>query len=374
MEKITAEKIKAYKSLVLNSFLDDRQPTLKKKKVGCLLLSITLNILFGLFCVVFGIFLFNNIYTHINKLPTSFCGTFSLRVSSTSLEESDLYEDDNIFVRKVVTDTLKREDVIVFYVDDNSLEKFNEVSKEVIEVNGETSYDMSISTFFSIQNKYILDAAKNGKKMVIHHIKEIYEDENGERWFVTYGSSNIDYDRGWVINENYVLGKYDKSEMASTYTFILNTIFSSSWYYVIIVGFIAILVSYILSIYIQYIKKLHLQDKLLKGEIKVYDDVCLKNNILKSLSKRELLLLIVRSKGEDNLKQLAYIYKVGLMSESIKEYVIKREIILFVDTFNKRLIEDCVRKKEEGETEDKISKYYLAEKSKIEKNIIKCLK
>jgi hypothetical protein len=87
----------------------------------------------------------------------------------------------------------------------------------------EREYSLTFKQLLGFQNAEIKTAIKSNSKMVFHHIREIYVDENGERWFNTYGSSNGS-DDGWWINEKYIVGVQDEGAVAKCVTAVIELV------------------------------------------------------------------------------------------------------------------------------------------------------
>ena len=112
------------------------------------------------FCIVFTTAFLSN---KISGVPTSFFGTFNLKVGSSSMVKSGLNVGDYIIARTCDTNTLKKDDIIAFYNLDAQVDK-----STLTEVNDNTKihFTLSASEFFGFASKEIRSAAKQKRLLM----------------------------------------------------------------------------------------------------------------------------------------------------------------------------------------------------------------
>ena len=132
---------------------------------------------------------------------------------------------------------------------DFNLENATRIDNQTID---KTKFVHTFVSLFGVQTKEITNAAKSGATLVIHHVREVYEDENGMRWFKTYGSSN-ESDDSWFISEKMIVGLYSNDGFA---LFVSKTItlFSSTIGIIVIIGLVLMLASLIIVENVKVIK------------------------------------------------------------------------------------------------------------------------
>ncbi len=161
----------------------------------------------------------------IQNICPTFAGYTTLVVQGSSMNQemisidgqtysSGLRPGQNVVVRIVDASTLKKGDIIAFYVSKDETEKINQLSLTEIEGKGPKSYSLTFSEFFGIRSKEITEAGQNKSTAVLHHITSVYRDEFGKLWFETQGSSNETID-DWYVSEDMIIGAYDTSNESS---------------------------------------------------------------------------------------------------------------------------------------------------------------
>lgn len=342
-------------------------------------ISIILDV-FCVICVIFGAtFCFSNINCRIQNIVPTFAGYSTMKIVSGSMEKSGFEIGENVIVHSVNTHTLKgvtynennqrvEGDIIAFYLYAPSYNSFDINTCIKVDSNqiAPLQYHASIQQMFGIQNTEMQTAAKSGAIIVFHHIDSVYEDENGTRWFSTYGTSNSAKDV-WYISENMVVGAYDSSGFAGFMSSVLTTL-SSSWG--IILSILVPLLLVALIIIIESGRDVHLallECEVIEGKRKLTDPLCVKNKIGYGFSKKEKLKVLAHAEPDEKVDYIALLWKPGAIPTNIRKYYLRKGI------FDKQYEEMAELNKkiktmhEKKEPIEKISKFYLSEKEKIDK-------
>ena len=195
-------------------------------------------------------------------------------------------------------------------------------------------------------------------------ILEIYVDENGERWFKTYGSSN-DSDDTWYINEKYVVGIQDEGPVSKVALGVINAFSSSKGIIFIGVPLGIILLSLVFS-FMKNIQIAKLELDCVEEKRKITDEICVKNNIGFNMSNQNKYKILAQATPEQRKDYLALLWKDGSTPEAIRKYVLRKYIVLKPMEKMLEVNRTCEKMFEDGKSPTSIAKYYLSEKSKIE--------
>lgn len=202
--------------------------------------------------VISAMLCFSVINSNIQHTNVNFANFSNMQVVSPSMKASHITVEgvdyasghavgDNIVVRSVKPETLRVGDKIAFYVYREDYSKFdvNTCIRITDEMQAKSNKfkPITFKSLLGFQSAPLQEASKANSKRVFHHIKEIYEDKNGVRWFKTRGSAN-ESDDSWYISENMVIGVYDDSGVAGFMRMTLNGISSMGGVAILIIPII----------------------------------------------------------------------------------------------------------------------------------------
>jgi len=347
----------------------------KIKKVTTIISTVFIIVL-SMFCVMLTT---SNIFcTMYDSCPT-IAGYSSMTVMTGSMNSKYIYIDgvayesnlkigDNIVVRGVDAETIKIGDKIAFYVYDKNYKQFNFVKKERIypPSTTQTKYKTSFLQFFGFQSKEICEASSNGARLVIHHVTDVFRDENGKLWFNTRGSSNEPKDN-WFISEEMVVGIYCNTGMAafiSIMTWFTST--TPGFVSVIIIPFVLVMILVVMS-FIQDIRLGFIIMDVIEERLKLTDPVCIKHEVGFRMNKKEKLKVLVQANDEEKATYVSLLWKQNEIPFAIKKYALRKKILLAPIKKMLDLNRECQEMYKTGEDSAKIAKYYLKEKKKIER-------
>ncbi|MBE7076498.1 MAG: hypothetical protein E7374_01235 [Clostridiales bacterium] len=331
----------------------------------------TVSIIFDIICVLMvaicAVLCFASINSRFQNIAPTFAGYSSLRVSSESMVASGFDVGDNIIVRSIDTDTLKVGDKIAFYRYPKSYNSFD--LNTCIKVNSEEikkhDYKTKPLQFIGMQSKSIRESAKANSKLIFHEIINVYEDDNGTRWFQTKGTSNNIADPE-MVEEKVVLGIYDDSKTAKTISHLLGAISSNSGlitFILIPLGLMALIIVIELMKDIQVAK---LECDVVEEKRKLTDEICVKNNIGFNMDKKTKLKVLATAPDDKKKEYIALLWKDGKAPESIKKYYIRRQVQLAPIVALRDVNRKCEEMYKNNVSMNKIAKYYRTERAKIE--------
>lgn len=341
--------------------------TSKTKRVLTIIFDSVL-VVFCLACCAIGIssFLFK-----INKLPPSFAGYSFMQVVSGSMKADGFDVGDNIIVKSVDTKSLNVGDNIAFYVYSKDYNKFYNLHTTLL--NKEATQhrsNLTFARFFGVPSGYIKEAANHNARLVFHKIERIYQDETGMYWFKTKGSSN-DSEDYWHVSENMVVGVHDDSNAAITATAFLKLI-SNNMFIVLLVGIplICVAVSMVLKC-IKRVQLAKLEMDCVEEKRKITDEICVKNEIGYNMSKNTKYKILAQASPEEREEFLSLLWKDGSAPNSIRKYVIRKRLKLKPYQNMLNVNRECEKMYADGVDEAEIAKFYLGEKRKTEKEILR---
>lgn len=344
---------------------------LKKRPLPLRIFSWVINTL-AVLVFVFGIvFCCSATYNKINKIPPSFAGYVSTQVVSKSMENSGFHKGDNVIVRAVDTHTLKPGDIIAFYASSKYPKKYKEIEPDQLGKQHLT-YKISFLRFFGVMPTEIENAAKENCKLVFHHIKRIYEDEFGNRYFTTYGSSNINeltnqpIEDGWLISEKLIVGCYDNSAMAKVSALVIKGVSSPTGMFVLLLIPVVIIMYSLILTALTNVQLAFLENDVVEEKRKLTDPICVANEIGYKMSKITKYKVLAQASDDEKLEYINLLWKTDKRPENIRKHYLKKDLILRPMQKLRDVNRNCEQMFKDGVEPTKIAKYYTEEKEKIQ--------
>ena len=323
-------------------------------------------------CVVVALFallfFISSINASFQKVVPSFAGYSTLRVSSGSMVKSGFEVGGTVVVKSVDTSTLKPDDVIAFYTYSSSYYGVNSREMKVIptESIGDQKSGLTFMKFFGVQNAYMQEAAKSGSMLVLHHIRSVYEDSNGKRWFSTYGSSNA-ADDTWLISEDYVVGTNDNSGMGIFVSRVMN--FASTMF-----GKLTLIIIPVCAIGLILIKQLlydiqisRLQLSVVEEKRKLTDPLCIRYQIGYSMDNKTKYKVLAQADAEDINLYLSLLWRKGSAPANIRKYYLRKKVLVDTIAELRDVNRNCEQMFANGTDPKEIARYYDTSKKEIKK-------
>ena len=343
---------------------------LKPKTTKQKILSICADIACVILVLFASIVCFSGLNSRIQKVCPTFAGYSNLKVQTGSMVASGFNVGDSLIVKTVNTRTLHENDKIAFYVyaDDYKAFDVNTCVRINNDTIAQTSYTTSVGSLFGIQTTKIATAAKSGAKLVFHHIRAIYEDASGTRWFKTYGSSNS-VDDLWFISEDMVVGVYVDSPVATFFSKLISA--TNSRY-----GFLILLVPVLLLAFIIVIESLknvqlaRLELDCVEEKRKITDPICVRNNVGFNMdSSTKYKILAQASSPEQVNEYIGLLWRGNSAPLNIKKYYARKNILL---SYNRKMLElnrQCEKMFKNGEKPNKVAKFYRQTKEQLQTDL-----
>ncbi len=338
---------------------------LGKKKTSQKVLSIVFDVVCVLMLLVGFVVCFSTINTTLNGYMPNFAGYTNLVVSSKSMVASGYEIGDIVIIHSVDTDTLNVNDKISFYVYWKSSKTFNvSEATNVSHEKSKTKYSLSFIQLFGFQSDEIEQATKSKSKLVFHHIREIYEDQNGDRWFKTYGSSNASDDTWW-IHEDYIVGIQDEGVVAKSVIGLVDFASKPQGIWIMAVPVLILLFILILS-FLKNIQIAKLELDCVEEKRKITDEICVKNKVGYQMSNKVKYKILAQSTEENREEYIKLLWKDGIAPYAVKKYYLRQKLILKTNKDLLKLNRECENMFKENVNAKKIAQHYLSEKQKIE--------
>lgn len=364
-KKLTKRAIKLQKKYYRRRKINER--FFAKKSPIKKAISVTFDVVCVLVAVLCGLVCFCNISCRFQNLPSSIGGYMAMQIVSGSMRASGFEIGDNIMIKSVDTDTLKRGDKIAFYVYSPSYKDFRvNKSKEISNSEiGDLEYSVSLTTFFGIQNAEIQEAAKNNSRRVFHEIVGVYEDANGVRWFQTKGTSNTVKD-SWYVKETMVIGAYTNTGFASVMSLVVDSMTSSVGIIIALMIPLVIIAMFVVGLCLKDVYVSMLENEIVEEKRKLTDDICVRNKIGFQMAKETKYKVLATASQEEKMKYIGLMWKDGSTPEAIKKYYMRKRMLIQPLEEKNLLNRECERLFEEGENPKAIAKYYEDECARIE--------
>ena len=332
-------------------------------------LTATLNIISVVSIIILAFICFCSVVSRVQNIPPSFGGYSTMIVSSTSMQASGLNKGDSVVVKSVNTDSLKNGDIIAFYTHTDTFENLDIANFKLVQserISNSEKRSITLSMFLGIQPKSIREASKANSKLVIHHIDEIYEDENGIRYFTTYGSSNTGKD-SWYICEDLIVGKYDDSTLAKITTNILSVLNKPIVLFLLVLIPLLMLVLSLTKEFCVTIELIKLEREVLSGKRLLTDIICVKTGVGYNMSKKNKLRTLATAPENLKTTYVSLLWKDGTAPKSIRKHYLRKSILLGIYAEYNELGRSVALMCKDGVDDNIVADYYLKEKEKLEK-------
>lgn len=363
-KKLTDRAIKLQKKYYKKRKINEK--IIKKKTPLQKAVSIVFDTACILVAVVCGLICFCNVSSRFQNLTPSIAGFSTMRIASGSMVNSGYQIGDAVVIQAVDTDTLKVGDNIAFYVYAPSYRFFNKNNATVVDTSAyeEKDFVVSVTSFLGIQNKQVQTAAKAQSKRVFHEIIEVYEDAKGERWFKTKGTSNPLPD-SWIVNENYVLGSNNDSDIAKFMAAVINGATSSMGSVTVLVVPLIIIAMFIVGLSVKDVQLAMLENDIVEEKRKLTDDICVKNKIGYQLSPKAKYKVLATATPDEKMKYISLLWKDGKTPNALKKYYLRKKLLIKPMEEMRDLNRKCEKMFEDGENPKTIAKFYEDEKKRI---------
>lgn len=335
--------------------------------------SSVLSVVLISFCIIF---VGSTVFNKINNMPPSVAGFFSMQVASGSMENDGFFVGDNVIVRAVDTKTLEVGDIIAFYAHDAN------INVKTLTPNTEPAnlkFKTTFAGFFGVLSPEIKAAAKQNTTLVFHHIKEVLEDNQGNRYFKTYGSSNLKKfqdENGnmveeiavdtWLISENMIVGSYDGSVGAKIASALINLITTPTGLMIVIFIPVVYIIFILMRNAFKNVQLAFLESDVVEEKRKLTDEICVKNDIGYRMNKKTKYKVLAQAPADKKLEYISLLWKTDNRPENIQKYYLRKGLILRPMQKLRDVNRNCELMFKEGVEPVKIAKYYTQEKEKIQ--------
>ncbi len=338
---------------------------LKKKTPTQKVFSIFFDIICVFMLICAFVVCFSIINTTINGYMPNFAGYSNLIVSSKSMVKSGYNVGDIVIVHSVDAKTLNVNDKIAFYNYSPSYINFDPTTAtDVSSKVSKTKYTLTIKQLFGFQTEEFEKASSVNSKIIFHHIRAIYEDENGTRWFKTYGSSNGS-DDSWWINENYVVGIEDETGVAKTVIGLVDLAAKPHGILIFAIP-VVILMAVLVFSFMKNVQIAKLELDCVEEKRKITDEICVKNNVGFQMAQKTKLKILAQATDENREEYINLLWKKGRVPNWVKKYYMRKKLLLNTNQDLLALNRECENMFNKGVQPRKIAKHYLLEKRKIE--------
>lgn len=326
--------------------------------------SIVLDFVCLILFIIGFVVCFSTINTTLHGYVPNFAGFSNLIISSESMVASGYNVGDVAIVHSVDAKTLNVDDKIAFYVYSPSYQNFNVANAvNISSKTNKTAYTLTFKQLFGFQTDEFVKAEKSNCDIVFHHVREIYQDSNGEVWLKTYGSSNSS-DDSWWINEKYVIGIADERVVAKSVIGMVKL--ASKPYGVIAFSIpVGVLIVSIILTFFKNVQIAKLELDCVEEKRKITDEICVKNNIGYQMSEKTKLKILAQATDDNREEYVNLLWKNP--PNSIKKYYLRKKLQVSTNQELLKLNRECEQMFKAGENHNKIAQYYLTQKQEIEK-------
>ncbi|MBQ2713389.1 MAG: hypothetical protein IJF22_00285 [Clostridia bacterium] len=309
--------------------------SVKNKSVKSKVLSIISTVLYVVLLLLLVFALIANLSKKDNQISGLFGFSFAV-VQSGSMIDGGFDVGDMVLIKSVNTDTLKKDDIIVFYKykdpADNQVLSYVQAHKITDEISAGTYQDTVGDD--SVLNRGTTQNAVNANSMLVfHRIVDIYVDQYGERFFETKGDSNGVKD-DILIREDFVCAVYVGS--SPFIQDVLQFVTSPTGLCVVILLPILLTIGLQIFSFMSEVRGTTAASKLLSRKLKYKDVDFTKIKVAEYLSEPEKVYLYDITDPEDKLNLAIILWDEGV-EEALEVYEKDREKFYqhFFDKFSK---------------------------------------
>lgn len=363
-KKLTDRAIKLQKKYYKKRKINEK--VLKKKTPLQKVVSAVFDIIGVCVAIICGAMCFSGITNRFQNLPASLAGYTTMKIASGSMVASGFEIGESVTVSSVDAKTLKEGDIIAFYVYRPNSIKFRQLNTEKVDTSniGKVKFDSSIQSFFGFHNDEIKTAASAGSNRVIHEIIAVYEDQNGERWFETKGTSNPLKD-SWYINENFIIGAYNNTPVANFMASVIGTMTSSMGTVILLTIPLVIIALFIVGLCVKDVQIAMLESDVVEEKRKLTDEICVKNKVGYQMSNKVKYKVLAQATEDEKLKYIELLWKDGNTPNAMKKYYLRKQLLIKPMEEMNKLNRQCEKMFENGENPRAIAKFYEDEKKRI---------
>ncbi len=356
------KKLKKNKRKIVND-MDIPLPKSRAQKIFGIftdLLIVPIFLISCLLCVA-------NIYSKFNNRSCTLFGYTFMRIASGSMTKTGFNIGDTISVRAVNTDTLKPGDDIAYYVYAKSYKNFSFSDVERIENfdSSDPEYLNVFKNFFGVNNPDMKTATMSNSNLVFHKIMSIYVDENGDRWFVTKGTSNVASDL-WIIKDSMILGVHDDSKLADIMAQLVSFLTTIEGVIVCLIIPLCIFCLLQLKDVIVYIRLAFVENELITGKRSLKNKVCQKYSMGYTLRDKDKYRVLISARPEDLSEYTQLLWRDYGKIGQIKKYAIRKNVMLKYYEDLERLKEEANQMYVEGKAFEEIEEHYKVRVREIE--------
>ena len=367
VKRLLKRTAKKFRRSLKKSNINVGEANLKPRRIWWQkLLSITLNFLSVIVLIFATTICVISLSNRVRNIPPSFAGFSTLTIESHSMENSGLYKDNSVVVSKVNASELKNDDIIAFYVYSETFKFISVDTLKEIDESQNLSADnaFSLKTFLGFQSPIIKEASINNSILVIHHIKEIYQDESGTIWFSTYGSSN-GYTDEWLIREDLIIGKLNNSSSATAVAGLANFINNPIGLFLCIIIPLSYLIYTIITELLYHCAIKRLQIQVVNGDRLLTDIICVRNRIGYSLQHKKKLEVLAMAPQELKTMYLSLLWEDGSVPPVIRKHYLKKNILLGIYAEYNELDRTVMLMYKDNVNKESIAEYYIEKKNQI---------
>ena len=330
-------------------------------------LSIFANVIFWVLLTICILLCLTTVIPRANGILPNFLGYNHIEITTPSMTASGFNIGDNLVIRAVNTDSLKPGDKIAFFVYAESVRQYNTLNKTRVNTFSEDKeYKINIRQMFGYEIKEKKQAYKAKSSIVFHEIVAVYEDENGNRWFKTRGTSNGNSVDDWAINEKLVIGAYDDGFVSTTLSKVLTFLASNTG--LIMIVYLPQLLIFLLALKmaIKNVQLAFIELDVVEEKRKLTDKICIKNGIGFNMSGKTKLKVLAQAEDDEKVKYMSLLWRKGEAPVNIQKYLIRKSIILRQMKRMLNLNRECERRFARGDKPTLVAQFYQFEKQKIE--------
>ena len=309
--------------------------SVKNKSVKSKVLSVISTVLYVVLLLLLVFALIANLGKKDNQISGLFGFSFAV-VQSGSMIDGGFNVGDMVLIKSVNIDTLKKDDIIVFYKykdpADNQVLSYVNSHKITDEITAGTYEDFSSDD--SVLNRGSVENAVNANSMLVfHRIVDVFVDPYGERFFQTKGDSNGVVD-DILIREDFVCAVYVGS--SPFIQDVLEFVTSPTGLCVVILLPILLTIALQVFSFMGEVRGTTAASKLLSRKLKYKDVDFSKVKIAEYLSEPEKVYLYDITDADDKLNLAIILWDEGV-EEALDVYETDREKFYqhFFDKFSK---------------------------------------
>ena len=287
-----------------------------------------------------------------------------------NIGEEGLNRGRTAIFHSVNAESLKSGDIIAYYVYGITYYDVNIDDLSQATDFEERNYTFALASVLGHQSDIITQAARENCVLVTHHVKDVYVDDAGVRYFLTYGS-NVDFDdlagSSYLVREDMIVGVYDSSFMARVNTMFIRAMQNPAGMLLLFVPLLLV-VAYIVYINLHDAQLLAVQRDVIEEKRHLTDPLFVDYSVGFDMDEIDKYKILAQLDANVSLEHLSLLWQ-DVSDAKLKEYLVKAQFLFPPIQQMLKVHRECEKMLNSGEEEETLATFYIEGRQKYQKEL-----